>query len=253
MRRAASVLTRSAANSDFVVLGTEMEFGTPQGMPPVILSLPDGSRVALQGKIDRLDRYRGPDGDYLRVLDLKSSVKQLDPARMDSGEQLQLMIYLSAALQARPGSLPAGALYFPVQDREVKADTPEQAEDRRMKEVQLRGVVLAEEDVLRAMDRDVSPFSLPKVLNQDGSVSRSVGWALPQETLRSLMDAARDKAAELCVRIRSGEVSASPSVSDDRSACTFCEFQTVCRRRKSDERPLPKGLSFADVGRRPDK
>ena len=253
VRRAASVLTRSAANSDFKVLGTEMEFGTPQGMPPVILSLPDGSRVALQGKIDRLDRYRGPDGDYLRVLDLKSSAKQLDPARMDRGEQLQLMIYLAAALQARPGSLPAGALYFPVQDREVRADTPEQAEERRMKEVQLRGVVLAEEDVLRAMDREISPFSLPKVLNQDGSISRTVGWALPPETLRNLMDAARTRAEELCVRIRSGEVSASPSVSDDRSACTFCEFQSVCRRRKSDERPLPKGITFADVGRPTDK
>ncbi len=248
VRHAASVLTEFAANADFRVLGTEMEFGVPGAMPPLILSLPDGERVALQGKIDRLDLYEGPDGKYLRVLDLKSAEKNLDPARMDRGEQLQLMIYLRAALRGIGGTLPAGALYFPIQDKEVNAPTPEAAEARRLKDVQFRGVVLGEEAVLAAMDRDLSPFSLPKALNQDGSISKSAGWALPRETLERLMDAAVSKAAQLCGGIRSGEISASPSVSDSSSPCSFCEFLSVCPVRKADERPLPKGMTFGDVG-----
>ena len=48
VRRAASVLTRFAANGDFQVIGTEVEFGTPEGLPPLILTLEDGSRIALQ-------------------------------------------------------------------------------------------------------------------------------------------------------------------------------------------------------------
>ena len=248
VRHAASVLTGFAANSDFRVQGTELEFGTPDSLPPLILTLPDETKIALQGKIDRLDMYRGPEGNYLRVLDLKSSEKRLDPARMDRGEQLQLMIYLRAALQAFQGAIPAGALYFPIQDREVDSPSPESAEEERLKEVQFRGVALAEEDVLRAMDRDLSPYSLPKVFRQDGSISKSADWALPRETLDQLMDAAFQKAAELCRQIRSGMVSASPSVSDSRSPCTFCEFSSVCPRRKEDERPLAKGLSFRDVG-----
>ena len=249
VRHAASVLTRFASNADFQPLGTEMEFGVPGGLPPLILNLEDGHQIALQGTIDRLDLYHGPDADYLRVLDLKSSEKTLDPARMDSGEQLQLMIYLQAALRGRPGALPAGALYFPVQDRDVDAPSPEAAEEKRLKEVQLKGVVLAEENVLRAMDRDISPFSLPKAFNQDGSISKSASWALPPETLRGLMDAAVKKAEEICGGIRSGAISASPSVSEQRSPCSYCEYASVCPKRREDERPLPKGFSFQDVGK----
>ena len=250
IRHAASVLTRFAANSDFRILGTEMEFGTPGGMPPVILRLSDGSEAALQGKIDRLDLYRGPGGDYLRILDLKSSEKQLEPARMLRGEQLQLMIYLQAALRCREGAKPAGALYFPIQDREVNADSPEDAERNRLKEVQFSGVALEDPDVLRAMDRDQSPYSLPKIWNKDGSLAKSASWVLPPELLRRLMDAAVEKAAELCGLIRSGGIQPSPSVSQDgkRSVCTFCEFSSVCLREKEDERPLPENVSYADVG-----
>ena len=249
VRRAASVLTRFAANSDFVPLGTEVAFGGEEGgAPPLVLALSDGSRVALQGKIDRLDQYTGPDGTWLRVLDLKSSDRDLIPAKMASGEQLQLMIYLRAALLARKGSRPAGALYFPVQDREVDAEDPEAAEVKRLAAVRLKGVAALDEDVLRAMDRDVSPFSLPKVFNKDGSVSKSAGWALEEKTLFALMDAAEGRAAALCEAIRSGAVPASPSVESGRSsACDFCEFAGICPRRKEDERPLPKDLTFADV------
>ena len=252
-RHAASVLTKYAANGDFQILGTEIEFGAPGSPPPLILSLPSGERVALQGKIDRLDLYRGPEGDYLRIVDLKSSEKKLEPARMDSGEQLQLMIYLLSALRHRPGALPAGALYFPIRDQEVEADSPKSAEAQRLKNVQFKGVALADENVLRAMDRDISPFSLPKVFNQDGSISKTASWALSPEILDQLMAAAAAKAAELCVRIRAGEIPISPSVSETRSPCSFCEFKEICPRRKADERPLLQGMGFEEVGKSAEK
>ena len=167
---------------------------------------------------------------------------------MLTGEQLQLMIYLRAALRNEPGARPAGALYFPIQDAEVPAKDPEEAETLRLKELQLRGVVSREEDVLHAMDRDLSPFSLPKVLNQDGSLSKSARWVLEEKTLLALTDAAVRRAAALCEQIRSGVIPASPSVESDRSsACTFCEFSALCPKRKEDERPLPKGITFADA------
>ncbi len=248
VRHAADVLTRFAANSDFFPAGTELPFGEQEGAPPLILTLSDGAKVALQGKIDRMDRYRAPEGDYLRILDLKSGGKKLEPAKMLRGEQLQLMIYLRAALNNSPSSLPGGAMYFPVLDREVDAPDPESAEKKRLSELQFRGVSNRAENVLRAMDRDLSPFSLPAVFNKDGSVSKSAKWALPEEILRGLTDAALKKAAALCEEIRSGLVSAAPSVENDQSsACTFCEFSAICPKQKSDERPLPKGVTFEDV------
>ena len=248
VRHAASVLTRFAANSDFRVVGTEVPFGTGEGLPPLILTLEDGSRVALEGKIDRLDAWRGPDGDYLRVLDLKSGEKELSPAKMESGEQLQLMIYLKTAEAGRPGETGAGAMYFPVQDREVSAGTPEEAEEERIGKVRFRGVALAEESVIRAMDRERHPWSIGKVFKQDGTVSKAAPWAVSESVLRELKEAAVEKAAELCGRIRAGEIPVSPSAGEDgKSACSFCDYACVCRRRKEDERPLDGELTFAGL------
>ena len=247
-RHAAAALTRFAENSSFRVIGTEMEFGGEGALAPMVLTLKDGTKVALEGKIDRLDAWETPDGPFLRVLDFKSSEKELVPAKMDRGEQLQLMIYLRAAERGIPGARAAGAQYFPVQDREVEAETAAEAEKERLSKVRYRGVVLAEEEVIRAMERAISPYSMGKVLNQDGSVSRQAPWALSREALRDLMDAALEKAEELCESIRAGEIPVSPSAEDDqRSACTFCDYASVCGRRKDRERPLDKGLTFPEL------
>ena len=75
--------------------------------------------MRLQGVIDRIDTYENGEGIWLRVVDNKSSVKKPDPAKMADGEQLQLMIYLKAVLRAYPGTRPAGAMFFPVTDKET--------------------------------------------------------------------------------------------------------------------------------------
>jgi len=66
--------------------------------------------------------------------------------------------------------------------------------------------------------------------------------------LRELKEAAVEKAAELCGRIRAGEIPVSPSAGEDgKSACSFCDYACVCRRRKEDERPLDGELTFAGL------
>lgn len=52
VKRAAWLFTRHMRNSRFTTQGTEVAFGEPGGLPPVMLELSDGSRVALRGKID---------------------------------------------------------------------------------------------------------------------------------------------------------------------------------------------------------
>ena len=142
---------------------------------------------------------------------------------MASGEQLQLMIYLKAAEQAVPGARPAGAFFFPLEDREVNVDTddPAEIEEERMKHARMRGLAAARVDVMRAMDRDLSPYSVDKAFNKDGSVSKGATWALDEEDLNRLADAAVGKAAELCDRIRDGEIDAAPSADGQLTPCRF--------------------------------
>ena len=145
VRRAAQVLTRFAANSEFRTIATEQPFGEGEGLPPVIITLADGSKTAIRGQIDRIDTYENGEGVWLRVVDNKSRGKKPDPAKMEAGEQLQLMIYLKAAADSMPGTRPAGAMFFPIEDKEVSTedDNPEKIENDRISEVRMKGLITA--------------------------------------------------------------------------------------------------------------
>jgi ATP-dependent helicase/nuclease subunit B len=231
VRRAAQVLTRFAANSEFRTIATEQAFGDPDGLPPIVMTLADGSKASIRGRIDRIDTWENGEGVWLRIVDNKSREKKLDTERMDAGEQLQLMIYLKAAADSIPNARLAGALYFPVIDPEVDTDEDDPAgiETKRLSTVRMKGMVTADKDVLRAMDRDISPYSVDKVFNQDGSVSKNVSWAVGEDELRRRMDAAVEKAGELCGRMRGGKIAAAPGTDAVGSVCRYCDYHAICR------------------------
>lgn len=247
--RAAHVLTRFAANSDFRTIATEQSFGRSGGLPPLELALTDGSKVAVQGVIDRIDTYANGEGLWLRVVDNKSSGKKPEPAKMEDGEQLQLMIYLKAATAAFPGARPAGAFFFPVQDAEIQAEeTPEALEAERMKKARMKGLVNAREDVVRAMDRDLQPYSVDGVFNKDGSVRKNADWAVEEDVLRGLMAAAEEKAAEICGGIRAGRIDVKPrGKSEEDAPCRFCSYRTLCRRSRDSLTPRKEETTFRSL------
>ena len=249
IRRAARVLTRFAANSDFRTVATELRFGEGEALPPLVLPLKDGGKALVRGQIDRIDTYENGEGIWLRVVDNKSSDKKPDPARMATGEQLQLMIYLKAAADSMPGTRLAGAMYFPVTDREVDtaSDDPAQIESDLISQHRMKGLVTAREDVVRAMDRDISPWSVDKVFKQDGSVLKNAAWAVEEETLRGLTEAAVEKAGELCDRMRSGEIEASPGEDAAGSVCRYCEYRAICRRGDEKARERDTTITYRDI------
>ena len=250
IHHAARVLTRFAANSDFRTIATERSFGRGEGLPPLELRLRDGSTTALQGIIDRIDTYENGEGLWLRVVDYKSSGKKPVPAKMEDGEQLQLMIYLKAATAAYPGARPAGALFFPIQDAEVSApeETPGAPDAERIKKVRMKGIVNAREDVMHAMDRDTRPFSADDIFNKDGTVKKSADWAVEEPVLRGLMDAAEQKAAEICEEIRTGRIEAAPRGKDEQdSPCRYCDYRTLCRSGRKNFRPRKDGVTCGEI------
>ena len=225
VKRAAWLFTRHAKTSRFRTVGEEVEFGTEGGLPPVVLTLHDGRRIALRGKIDRIDRWDGDDGAYLRVIDYKSARKEIDPTRLYHGLQMQLMLYLQAAAQGMKGNA-AGAFYFRVNDPLVEAeDVKSAAEAAIAKTLQLKGVVLSDVKVVSAMDMDGD--ALGKIFNKNGTVA-SAANAYSQEEMQLLLDHTRQKAADLADGIRAGDISVSPAEMKGWNACQWCEYAAVC-------------------------
>lgn len=237
VRRAAIMFTRHARQSGFTAAGAEVRFGEPGGLPPVVLLLPDGRRIALRGVIDRIDRWQGDDGLYLRIVDYKSSDHSLEAARMHWGLQLQLMLYLEAATRGLHG-LPAGAYYFTVQDPLVETphDLVAEAEAELAKKLRLSGVTLADARVISAMNGSGEFQSVSAVLTQDGRLRKdALGADLSGMT--ALMKHAHTVAASLADRMLDGEIGIHPARLGVWNACQHCPYAAVCGR---DDR-LPGG------------
>lgn len=86
----------------------------------------DGHHEAA-GRIDRIDVCEDKDQVYVKVVDYKSGSTEFDLAAMYYGLQLQLVVYLNAAMELegriRPEKeiVPAGIFYYHIKDPMLEA------------------------------------------------------------------------------------------------------------------------------------
>lgn len=231
LRRVAWTFTRGARQSAFSPENAEVRFGYAEGIPPIALKLKNGETVYVRGVIDRIDRYAGDEGVFLRVVDYKSGLEKLDPAKIFWGAQLQLLLYLQAALSTEPGAEPAGAFYMRVADP-LLPDQEEtaQVEDALARMLCLRGVALKDAAILRRMDEGTPPLTLPKTLTADGGFDKRAMLAT-LEDMRALIAHAEKMAAQLAERMRAGEIAAAPLCGKGgKGPCEYCEYAAICRQ-----------------------
>ncbi len=222
----ARMLTRHARSGKFSSFSAEVGFGTPGGLPPVILQLANGRTVALRGVIDRIDRWQGDKGLCLRVVDNKKSAHSLSALKMLWGLQLQLVLYLDAASRGEE-ALPAGAFYFEVQDPLVTSDSDVRAavEKELARMFRLSGVTLADVTVVEAMN--ASGSITRQWVKKDGGITG--GLSADLAGMEHLMASLRETAAALCLRLQEGEIDISPAqLGGEDSPCAWCACSGVC-------------------------
>lgn len=258
VRRACATVTQHLCAGDFALYRAEARFGyaDAESLPPIRLSLTDGTEVTLHGKIDRIDRYDTPEETYLRVIDYKSSRNTLEAAKTWWGLQLQLMVYLDAAVNGVSGAKPAGAFYFHVSDPLAAIDSDERAEAETeiVKQLQMKGVVLADEDVLSAMDRGDKPVSIGTALTKGGEFKKDAK-ALDMTQMQALLQHTRQQAATLAEGLYGGDTSIRPMQNGNTVSCENCHFMGVCgfdpEARGAQARELPE-ISLDEMRQRLD-
>lgn len=231
VRRACETVTRHLAAGDFRLYRAEARFGyaDEDSLPPVRLTLADGTEVALHGKIDRIDRYPTGEGEYLRVIDYKSGQNTLDASKTWWGLQLQLIVYLDAAVGGVPGSKPAGAFYFHVADplARIDSDEPARAEADILKQLQMKGVALADEAVLSAMDRGEEAVAIGAATTRAGALKRDAR-VLEMPQMNALIRHTRLRATELAEALFDGDTAIRPAQTGETVSCDRCDFGGVC-------------------------
>ena len=76
--RASIILSEHAKVSGFSPVGLEIAFGPKSELPPLSFKLRNGTKMELIGRIDRVDKAEDEHGVYLRIIDYKSSAKELN-------------------------------------------------------------------------------------------------------------------------------------------------------------------------------
>jgi len=238
-RRTARNIVSQFASGGFRPLRSELVFGQ-KGMAPIVLSLADGTVIYLQGRIDRVDVIDGE--GHIRIIDYKSGTKKFDATMAYWGLQLQLLLYLGAALAQIPGSKAAGFFYCRIADPMVRSESriKEEIEKQIAKKLSLAGISLSDVSILRAHGA-----AHAAMITKDGKVSgRYAGSLVDEEGMADLLAFAREKAARIALNAYAGVIDDAPAERGQYTACSTCDFAAVCgfdptrqsRRRLSEKR-----------------
>lgn len=236
--RSAWVLHEQLAAGSFRPSGFEVSFADAGNLETVNVSLGGHGRMHLQGRIDRIDTAQTEDAVYVKVVDYKSGMAEFDPVSFYYGLQLQLVVYLNAALEMEQRlhpervAVPAGIFYYrmqdPVLEKEAGADEAAMRE-RLLKKLRPDGIINEDDEVLELLDHGFSGDSLviPAGRKKDGSLKAASKTVTPEQ-FQTLSRFARRKLTQLGERMLGGEVAPDPYEADGRIPCDYCDYADVC-------------------------
>lgn len=208
----------------------------------------DEEAQQLIGRVDRIDSMENEDAVYVKVIDYKTGQKDLSMADLYYGLQMQLVIYLKAAVdqQARKRKkmvIPAGVLYYHIDDPILDGKVLEaERETLILKELRMKGLVNETDPVLPSIDRTfqteegglaasrksiVAPFAT----NKNGGLTETSS-TLTSEEFQEIIAFTEQKIQEIGEQIRNGATEVSPYQRADAgrsTPCEYCAYHSICR------------------------
>lgn len=238
LRRTIRTLKAQLQKGDFVPESFEMSFSGVENLEAVNIALSDEEKMKLRGRIDRIDTYEDENHVYVKIIDYKSGNKKFDLAALYYGLQLQLVVYMNVATEIEQRKhpdkevIPAALLYYHVDDPLIKEDgevTPEEINQKLLKELRTTGLVNDNEQVVSLLDKDFSDKSLvvPIERKKDGSFSARSS-VISQDDFQTVSEYVNYKIRQFGQEINQGNVMVNPCEQGTRQSCTYCTFKSVC-------------------------
>ncbi|MBR1803034.1 MAG: helicase-exonuclease AddAB subunit AddB [Clostridia bacterium] len=221
--------------SEFEVLGHELEFKAGKEYPPIVFELQDGKKVEITGKIDRVDIAKTADGNYIRIIDYKSSSKNINLNEVVAGLQLQLLTYLDATCKEE-NVLPAGVLYFHLLDPILNSDknlSEEEITEELRKQFKMQGLILADSQIIRKMDTTLEKGNsniIPAYLTKDGEVSNKPS-TITREQFENLQKYTEKIIKQISNEILEGNIEITPyyQIQTKKTPCQYCSYKSICQ------------------------
>lgn len=220
----------------------EVSFSVLEDLESVNIALTGEEKLRLRGRIDRVDVCEEEEKVYVKVIDYKSGNRDFSLAALYYGLQLQLVVYMNAAVEMEekryPDRLvvPAAMLYYRVHDPIVEGDETldeEQIREKILAGLRMTGVVNADEAVVASLDGAFGTKSdvIPVERKKDGSFSARSS-ILQENDFRVISDYVNLKIKEIGKGILDGNIALNPYVQGSgqsaKDACTYCPYSRVC-------------------------
>jgi ATP-dependent helicase/nuclease subunit B len=223
----------------------EVGFGGADDLLPAWeIDLGGEHRLALRGKIDRVDLAAGnAAGEALCVvIDYKSSTRRLDPALLAGGVQLQLPAYLGVLRRLRDPQpafgvarlVPAGVFYANVRGQcpagATRVEVLANVDAARQKACQHTGRF--DFAVLRQLDQRPGAKTGAQFnyrLKKDGTPYENSRDVMTSKQFAGFLDDVEAQLVRLGRAILSGDVAVDPYRRGRQKACDQCDYLVVCR------------------------
>lgn len=201
------------------------------------VSLDNGTDMRLSGIIDRIDICQDEEHVYVKVLDYKSSGKEIDVAYVNAGLQLQLLVYTNVVMEVlkrrfpHKEIVPAGSLYYgfriPMVEKTAKAVTD--ALSRRInKETALTGIVNKEEPCVSLLGNvETLPVKVEEI--EGVPTIQESDTVLSGERYRELLGEVQETVANIGNHMMAGKIPIRPVRAGRGLPCDYCDYRDVCK------------------------
>ena len=220
--------------SDFNIVGNEVEFGDEKEYKPIEVDLDNGNKLEIIGKIDRIDIAKDGNNNYVRIIDYKSSVKNINFSDIHAGLQLQLITYLDAICKLED-FIPAGVLYFNLLEQMIKSNkklTQHEIEDRIKSNFKMKGLILADVKVAKMHDNTLDNSSYSKIISayidKSGNLSPKKSNIVTNEQFKYLQKYIDKTIKEISKEILNGNIELKPYYKNKKTPCEYCSYKNMC-------------------------
>lgn len=231
-------LTSQVRKGRFVPNDFEFSFSKTDNLKALKFDLEGGNHIQLRGRIDRMDTCVDDHRIYVKVIDYKSGNTKFDLLKVYQGMQLQLVVYMNAAMELQKKKhtnreiVPGGMFYYHIDDPVVEVTeelTQDEIQTAILKELMPDGVVNEEEAIYRALDEvfDQKSDVIPVEIKKNGELS-SRSSVISTEEFDILGEYVSQNIIKTGNEIYKGNVEVLPFVDGQSSSCDYCPYRAVC-------------------------
>ena len=211
----------------------ELSFQNYKHLQSAGIELQDGSSMSLQGKIDRIDTYEDAENLYVKIIDYKSGNTEFDVVDLYYGLQIQLVVYMNAALEVLENRtnkkvIPAGIFYYNMKDPLIEREE-ENTEIAILKKLKMNGLANGEPEIIEQLEEETEEgyITMPVSRLKSGSYSKASKVATTNQLL-SIGRYVTERMKKMGCDMLAGNIEIAPYKLGEKTACDYCEFQGVC-------------------------